>query len=179
MLHAGKKLAQKNFIGDNMKPKEAREIAEKAYGNSVDLVGEPAFNHCKRVAEKVHHRAETVAYLHDAFEDGLVKISGFPCEYTINGSPLIITRDQHISLNFLTSLKVQHYSEYIDELCELRGKPGEIAREVKLADIEDNMTRPCPESMLSMREPGGRYDKAKKQIEAAIERDKYGDKSSN
>ncbi len=58
------------------------------------------------------------------------------------------------------------YMEYIAAIATAPGEAGDIAREVKNADLDDNMTRPCPENMRGMSEPGGRYYKAKRLLRA-------------
>ena len=60
------------------------------------------------------------------------------------------------------------YAQYIQAIADEPGEAGDIAREVKLADLHDNTTRPNPEHMQGMREPGGRYDRALKLLRRSI-----------
>jgi hypothetical protein len=133
---------------------QAAEIARKAHGERRDKLGYQEIDHIERVAATVSAKARPVAYLHDAVEDGLYS---FRRAYTLMSPTqfqalLLVTREPG---NGLT------YMEYIRAIRDFPGEAGDIAREIKNADLDDNMSRPGPESMRGMKEPGGRYYRAK------------------
>lgn len=135
----------------------AREIAVKAHGERRDKLGYQEIDHIERVAAMVSLRARPVAYMHDTVEDGLYSFRYAYQEMseTQFTALLLITREPG---NKLT------YQEYIRAIVDAPDEAGEIAREVKRADLIDNTSRPTPESMQGMREPGGRYDRAMKAL---------------
>jgi hypothetical protein len=57
--------------------------------------------------------------------------------------------------------------DYVRAIATADGACGAIARQVKLADLHDNLTREAPQEMLGMRTPGGRYQRARQIIEDA------------
>ena len=59
--------------------------------------------------------------------------------------------------------------DYIRSIAEAEGPEGIVARAVKRADNIENQTRPCAPGMEDMRAPGGRYDRALKIIESAMD----------
>lgn len=156
-----------------MKPDQAREIVEDLYEDRRDKLGFPEFVHIEAVArgaaraadaapvdDAVVDDAAVVGWLHDAVEDGLLSfrelyhdLTGVQFE-----ALLMITRDGRLT-----------YMNYIRMLRDYPGVVGEIVRAVKLADLEHNISRPCPEHMQGMREPGGRYDRALKCLNGEIE----------
>jgi hypothetical protein len=135
----------------------AQSLAERLYQGRSDLVGHPELDHPRRVAESVSPRAKAVAWLHDVVEDGLIE------RYELTQTDL--SYDELYALELLNrnrgSLAGSTYMDYIREIATWDGLPGEIAREVKLADLNDNMTRDCPLELRDMRKPGGRYDRAR------------------
>ncbi len=137
----------------------ARSIAILVYNGRVDRVGLPEVDHCRRVAQAVSDRAKPVAWLHDAVEDDLVTIDDL--EVLGLGSPELA------ALRLLTRDRAVKYMVYIGRIAAADGTAGRLAREVKLADLRDNMSRPCPPGMLAMRSPDGRYDRARQSLLAA------------
>lgn len=140
----------------------ARQLAKELYEGRVDRVGIPEFDHLERAAAQMpDDETRAVAYLHDAFEDGLLDWQH------IDRHPALdeISVTQAIALFALTRQPDWTYMNYIRLIAKLPGRSGEMAKAVKLADNHDNMTRKCPDDMLDMRKPGGRYDRARKILE--------------
>jgi hypothetical protein len=137
-----------------MTHKEAKAIAALLSYGRIDWSSEPEFGHLERVAGKVKPRAKVVAWLHDAVEDGLTNFGALKSAG--------ISDVEYSALFLLTRMPEETYLDYIRGIAMAEGEAGEIAKEVKLADNDDNCTRPCPADKQGMRQPGGRYDKARK-----------------
>lgn len=133
---------------------QARAIAALLYYGRIDWSSEPEFDHLARVADKVKPRSKVVAWLHDAVEDGLTTFGALKSAG--------ISDVEYSALFLLTRMPEESYLDYIRCIRAADGEAGEIAIEVKLEDNNDNCTRPCPADKLGMRQPGGRYDKARR-----------------
>lgn len=109
----------------------ARIIVEEAFKYKTDKSGKPYLGHLIRVAERARNLSPlsgvyTVGLLHDLIED---------CpEWSIE--KLAIQFDDHIvkAVQVLTKKKDEPYTKYINKIAE-----NDIARTVKIADLEDNM----------------------------------------
>lgn len=130
---------------------KAQELIEGPYEDRRDKLGYPEIEHIKRVAAAVSRPARPMALLHDAVEDDVYTFRElYPlCDPIQFETLLLITRDGTLT-----------YMNYIRMLRDAPGAAGEYAREIKRADLKDNMSRDCPSSMKGMREPGGRYWRA-------------------
>lgn len=133
-----------------LSPEGARTLAYPLYEDRRDKMGYPEWEHIARVAGAVPVPYRAVAYLHDTVEDGLLS---FRAMFNVLSTTqfyalLLLTREPGLRLT---------YMEYIRAIHDNVTQAGEMAREIKLADLKDNMTRPCPAEMTGMREPGGRY----------------------
>lgn len=105
---------------------KAIAIAATAFENKVDKGGQPYILHCIRVMMKCKsEKAKIVAMLHDVPEDTDITVQ----DLDKMGFPL----DVIIALTLLTHDSDEDYHEYIKHIA---GNP--LAREVKLADLEDN-----------------------------------------
>lgn len=104
----------------------AREISRAAHAGQVDLAGEPYIRHVERVAAAVPNRLRTVALLHDVAEDTSWTIA----DLVTAGFDLTVVA----TIDALTRRHSETYTGYI-----LRVARNADAREVKLADLEDNM----------------------------------------
>ncbi len=113
----------------------AERIARKAHTGQVDKQGQPYILHVERVASAVSEPAKAVAWLHDVLEDhaeyytkvyGIVKAKTWP------------------SVRLVTRWKSMQYRKYISRLAS---SGDEIAIEVKLADLRDNLRDGCTESL--------------------------------
>ena len=128
-------------------------IAMLAHWGQLDKAGNLYFDHCKRVAHKGKNVEEVIlGFLHDVLED-----TTEPEKYNIQifrekyGIPETLLK----SLELITRKKdsKETYFDYIRKL-----KTDELARVVKLNDIEDHLTygtEYIPESLIE------RYKKAK------------------
>ena len=105
---------------------KALQIAAKAHEGQKDRLGERYILHPLRVMMRVEgEEAQTVAVLHDVIEDTSVtdddlRQAGF--------SEKVI-----VAVLSVTHGKDESYADYV-----VRCKSNEIARQVKLADLEDN-----------------------------------------
>ncbi len=105
----------------------AMGLAEKAFEGKVDPKGQPYLNHSIRVMEKMDTEEEkTVAMLHDIVEDTDTTLrdlqnAGFP-------------REVLEAVEQLTKKLNMTYFDYIEDIAS-----SELAKKVKLAEIDDNM----------------------------------------
>lgn len=107
--------------------KRAIEIAREAHLGQVDKAGADYINHPLRVSGYCKNPiAKIVAILHDTVEDTFVTLDGLRDE----GFPEFIVS----SIDNLTRREGESYRNFI-----LRCKSNSISREVKLADLKDNM----------------------------------------
>lgn len=113
------------------------------YVGTFDKAGYPYIYHCIAVAEKQVSEDETVvALLHDIIEDEKVKLSDLTFNESVKNALAAITRR-----------KGEKYFDYINRL-----KTNEIARYVKIADLNHNLQNRGYEIPTSLRE---RYEKAR------------------
>ncbi|MDX3924971.1 MAG: metal-dependent phosphohydrolase [Shinella sp.] len=107
---------------------QAIQIANDAHQDQADKLGRPFFEHCKRVASAMtSDEARAVAYLHDVVEKSnswtfdRLKEEGLP--------PALIK-----AVDALTHRSGEDYEDFVR-----RAASNPIARQVKLADLEDNL----------------------------------------
>ncbi|TCU07011.1 HD domain-containing protein [Rhizobium sullae] len=108
----------------------AVQIAVEAHAGQTDKTGAPYFEHCRRVALAVIGDEEKiVAYLHDVAEKGTgwtvdrLKEEGFP--------PAVVS-----AVDALTRRQNEDDEPFIR-----RAISNDIARRVKRADLEDNLSQ--------------------------------------
>jgi hypothetical protein len=144
--------------------------AIRVHADQRDKRGEPYLLHVLRVVEAVSDEAKVVAALHDCLEDG-----GAPAFNLI--ARLGLDQEARDTLSDLTRGE-ESYGDYIERI-DTSG--NEIAREVKLADLRDNLGRipagPCRadgggEGSMEAYEPDwrslkARYEKAIDTLESA------------
>ena len=105
---------------------KALQIAARAHEGQLDKHGQPYILHPLRVMSAVEgDDARIVAILHDVIEDTSVTADDLRREDF--GEPILEALDR------LTHRKGEPYAEYV-----IRCKGHDIARRVKLADLEDN-----------------------------------------
>lgn len=114
---------------------QALLIAIRVHATQVDKQGEPYLLHVLRVVESVQRSAQVVAALHDVIEDGgeegrrLVAVLG-------------LEDHERQALALLTRAPaVETYRNYIACLAYGEGIGGDIAREIKIADLRDHLGR--------------------------------------
>lgn len=109
------------------KLERALAIAVDAYAGQTDKAGETYIRHPLRVMHQMEtDRERVVAVLHDVVEDA---------EYTLEDIENQFGTEIRDAIDALTKREDEEsYSAFIDRTVE-----NELARKVKLADIEDNM----------------------------------------
>lgn len=117
-------------------------FAAEAHSGQVDMLGEPYIDHCLRVMDAVSSPAKRVAVLHDVCGEDRswteVRVSDW----------LGLSHAEGVALMLLTRSQVQTYGQYIEGIADSRvwGSVGApVAREVKVADLRDNLGRWTPE----------------------------------
>lgn len=105
----------------------AIEIAAKAHAGQVDRAGEPYILHPLRIMLRMSSPDERIAaMLHDVVEDTAVTLSELEA---LGFSESILQ-----AVGALTMRQDEGYEAYLQ-----RAATNEIARKVKLADLEDNL----------------------------------------
>jgi hypothetical protein len=122
-------------------------FATEAHRGQVDKLGEPYIDHCLRVMDAVSEPAKRVAVLHDVLED----------RYPMNPTQGMEALEREVGLPFTEQLAVfvvtrfskgapdRTYANYIGFIAMFGGTAGDLAREVKVADLRDNLGRWVPE----------------------------------
>lgn len=113
----------------------AERVARSAHASQKDKSGEPYIDHLERVArtasaaapETMRDIVRAVAWLHDSVEDTTVSIEALRSE----GLPEVVLE----AVEVMTRREDESLEEYIERV---RFNP--IARIVKAADIDDNMS---------------------------------------
>lgn len=118
---------------------EAICLAARAHDGQTDKAGEPYILHPLRVMQAVSPRARIVAVLHDFLED------------TDDEITVELSSHEWAALGLLTRPRSVEYDLYVAN-CGLHP----LAREVKIADLRDNLSRPdsLPDGLRN------RYEKA-------------------
>jgi hypothetical protein len=114
-----------------MDPGVAQQIAYISHAGQHTRFGDPVIEHLERVAQAVPSDASAVAWLHDLFE--LTSLSHERLW------PYGLTADEALTLRLLTRLPSESYEAYIRRIALAPGRPGELARTVKLADLDDHL----------------------------------------
>ncbi|MBR4378837.1 MAG: HD domain-containing protein [Prevotella sp.] len=106
---------------------KAVEIATKAHEGQTDKSGKPYIGHVMRVAQRCKtQKSKVIALLHDVIEDTPIT----PDELKAEGIPADIVE----AVLTLSRRQDEPYEEYINRVA-----PHPLCREVKIADLEDNM----------------------------------------
>lgn len=120
----------------------ALEFAREAHAGQIyrghgGREDQPYIFHPIRVMSRVTKRARNVALLHDCLEDaGML--------------PDWLMETERAAINLLTRTskgEPGEYAAYIARLASATGEAGEIAREVKIADLRDNLAHDPPERL--------------------------------
>lgn len=137
-------------VTDRMSFNEALAFAEEAHkGQEYKRPEgrEPYINHVLRVANRVSQRAKIAAVLHDCLEDA-------------GRLPEQLDEVNRRAVEFLTRDKVSlSYETYIKRIAEAPSLAGKIAREVKIADLRENL----------MQIRSGHMEHLRSRYEAALE----------
>lgn len=123
--------------------RRARALARIAHDGQTDKHGKPYFDHVDRVARRCGElRAIEAAYLHDVVEDTCVTLDMLS---DIGFDPKVIS-----AVEALTRRASETYADYIERVAAASG----IARDVKIADLQDHLANNCPPELKP------RYEKA-------------------
>ena len=114
-----------------MDPRVAQQIACTSHVGQHTRFGAPVIVHLENVVNAVAPTAQAVAWLHDLFE--LTPIG----RETLRACGL--TMVEELTLELLTRSPAEPYDTYISRIACAAGRPGELARTVKLADLEDHL----------------------------------------
>lgn len=127
--------------------KQAIQLATIIHKGQVDKAGVDYILHPLSVSARCKtESAKIVAVLHDTLEDGADK------EYILKEVSKILTKAELKALLLLTKRPDMTYAEYIEEIMTC-----EIAMEVKLADLEENLREDRGDIPTSLRK---RYEKS-------------------
>jgi hypothetical protein len=114
-----------------MDPTIARQIACICHVGQRTRFNDPVVEHVEHVANAVAPAAQAVAWLHELFE--LTPLG--PETLRAYG----LTAVEELTLELLTRAPTEPYEEYISRITHAPGRPGELARMVKLADLDDHL----------------------------------------
>jgi hypothetical protein len=114
-----------------MDPKVAQQTACICHVGQRTRFGDPVVEHVQHVAAAVAPDAQAVAWLHELFE--LTPLG----RETLRAYGLTAVEER--TLELLTHTPTQPYEEYISRIAHAPGRPGELARMVKLADLDDHL----------------------------------------
>lgn len=105
----------------------AIEIAVKAHAGQTQKNGTPYILHPLHLMLQMDvEEAQIVAILHDVIEDTEVTLADLQAEGFLD--------EVVVAISLLTRQKGMSYEQFIEEIA-----PNELARRVKLADLEHNM----------------------------------------
>lgn len=113
-----------------------RDVACEMHRGQVDGQGAPYAEHVLAVAGAVTERAVPVALFHDVMEDERA-----PREALVG----LLSPDELGAVDLLTRPKGLAYAAYIEQIRNAPGAAGDLAREVKIADLRHNHGRLTPE----------------------------------
>jgi hypothetical protein len=114
-----------------MDPSVARNIAHYSHTDDRDRFGEPVIEHVERVAAAVPDEARAVAFLHDVLEQTGTSVA----ELSAEG----LTPVEMAALKLLTRGDAETYEAYALRVAWALGPEGELARCVKMADLDDHL----------------------------------------
>jgi hypothetical protein len=114
-----------------MDPDLARSIALVCHYGQRDRFGELVVEHLARVAAAVPPEAQATAWLHDALESSATE----PDELALQG----LSDVELAALELLTRVPSELYELYALRIAHAPGEEGRLARQVKLADLDDHL----------------------------------------
>ena len=113
-------------------PASACALARESHAGQRTRFGEPVIAHVERVAAAVPPEARTTALLHDILE--LSPISRRKLRDTG------LSRVELAALKLLTHSPDDSYEVYVRRIADAPGQAGQLARAVKLADLDDHLS---------------------------------------
>jgi hypothetical protein len=116
----------------------ARAIAERLHTGDLQEDGSLVLRHISRVAERLPEQARAAAWLHEALESTSVT------EHELLDQGL--TADELRALQLLArdaeSRSDLAYLAHVESIARATGRSGQLARLVKIADLEDRCRHP-------------------------------------
>ncbi len=139
-------------------------IASDAHEGQTDHAHKPYIQHVEAVADSVSDEAKPVALFHDALEDTQLRPEELKAALT---EPKVMTpEDAQTIVDAIQLLSRPDdrtpgaYERYVEHLKNAPGKAGELAREVKRADLQHNLGRMTPEIEAAKPNLKPRYEAA-------------------
>ncbi len=120
-------------MGNVMEAAAARNIAHYSHAGHRDRFGGLMTEHVERIAAHVPEQARGVAYLHDVLERTSTPLG----ELRAHG----LTDSEAAALELLTQGPTESYEAYVLRIAYARGTGGELARAVKLAELDDHLAQ--------------------------------------
>jgi hypothetical protein len=114
-----------------MDPRVAQQIACICHLGQRTRFGDSVLEHVERVADAVVSEARAVSWLHELFE--LTPLG----RETLRAFGLTAVEER--TLELLTRAPGETYEEYVSKIAHASGRPGDLARTVKLADLDDHL----------------------------------------
>jgi hypothetical protein len=112
----------------------ARAVACASHRGQLDRHGFPLIDHLERVAADVPDELKAVAYLHEILERSDVTVDRLVDEG--------LTPDEAAAVVVLTRQPDESYEAFVLRVAHAKGRPGGLARKVKIADLDDHLRRP-------------------------------------
>jgi hypothetical protein len=131
-------------VTEDVTPTDSRRIAYARHGKRRNASGELIVEHLERVAASVPGEARTVAYLHDILEHTDASVAELEAEG--------VTPVELKAVQLLTRHPDESFEAHTLRIGHAKGPEGRLARTVKLADIDDHLSR---EGSVASRRPYG------------------------
>jgi hypothetical protein len=112
---------------------DPRSLAYAQHGDRRTAAGEPVVEHLERVAASVPPEARSVAYLHDILEHSDASVADLEAAG--------VTPVELQAVKLLTRHPDESFEAHALRIAYARGPAGRLARVVKLADIDDHLSR--------------------------------------
>jgi len=124
-----------------VRARAARRFAERVHAGVADRYGAPLLDHVRRVAAAVPVEACAVAWLHEVFEHSTAS----DADVRVIGA----TDDELQAIRLLTrdpEADDRAYLDHVARIAAARGRAGELARAVKVADLQDRLGHHAPDT---------------------------------
>jgi (p)ppGpp synthase/HD superfamily hydrolase len=146
-------------------------IAAHGHHGQKDKEGVVYLLHPLRVALVVSPEARNVGVLHDVLEDTN------QTRQSLEEAGL--TDEELDAVELLTRRDDETYEQYIERIVVANGRAGELAREVKLADVRDKLGRMPASDAPAWVERHERYEKAIARLSATVPQERLAEVSAS
>jgi hypothetical protein len=133
MTDTSASLTPAQLITGTLEPTDARKIAYARHRERRNAGGELIVEHLERVAASVPGEAQTVAYLHDILEHTDASVADLEADG--------VTPVELQAVQLLTRNPDESFEAHTLRIAHANGPEGRLARTVKLADIDDHLSR--------------------------------------